>query len=416
MLKGVPLAVRMRPQNLEEFIGQEHILSPGKVLRRAISSRRLPSLIAWGPPGSGKTSLGLVISRELDSDFEYLNAAFSSVPEVKKSLAKAKKNLASTGRKTTIFIDEFHRFNKLQQETLVPDTEAGSITLVGATIHNPSYYLIPSLISRSIVVQFKALLKDDIVGLLKRACKDKEKGLGGIDFEMKEDALNYIAQVCGGDARSALNALEIGVLSSEPAAREGLVFDLALAKNSVQKKVLYDRRDGYHYDTISAFIKSIRGSDVDSALYWLAKMLKSGEDPRFIARRLIILASEDIGNANPFALVLATNCFKAVEVIGMPESDLILAQTVIYLAASLKSNSAYLAIKKALKSVEEEPIIEVPDHIKTHSKDYKYPHDFGGFLKQNYGVSQKYYYPKDVGSEKKLKEFLESLNKVTQSK
>jgi putative ATPase len=213
-----------------------------------------------------------------------------------------------------------------------------------------------------------------------------------------------------------LNALEIGVLSSEPAAREGLVFDLALAKNSVQKKVLYDRRDGYHYDTISAFIKSIRGSDVDSALYWLAKMLKSGEDPRFIARRLIILASEDIGNANPFALVLATNCFKAVEVIGMPESDLILAQTVIYLAASLKSNSAYLAIKKALKSVEEEPIIEVPDHIKTHSKDYKYPHDFGGFLKQNYGVSQKYYYPKDVGSEKKLKEFLESLNKVTQSK
>ncbi|MCF7908384.1 MAG: replication-associated recombination protein A [Candidatus Omnitrophica bacterium] len=404
-----PLAVRMRPRNLDEFVGQAHVLADGCILKRAIVSKRVTSIIICGPAGCGKTSLGFIVAESLGAEFEYLNAAFSSVALVKKAIEKAKIKLAKQNRKTAIFIDEIHRFSKLQQETLVPDTESGSIILIGATVYNPFYYLIPSLISRSIVAKFKPLKKEDIAVLLKRALIDKERGLGNLEVEITNKALDYITEVAGGDARSALGAIELGVLSTKPDSNGKVIFNFEVAKESIQKKILYDRKDNYHYDTISAFIKSVRGSDVDSALYWLAKMLKAGEDPRFIARRLVILASEDIGNANPFALVMATSCFQSVEFVGMPEANLILAQSTIYLAASPKSNSAYMAIKQAQEAVEAEEIREVPEHLKTHSKDYKYPHAFGGYIEQDYGAKQQFYFPKDIGDEKKIKDFLENL-------
>jgi putative ATPase len=293
----------------------------------------------------------------------------------------------------------------------VPDTESANINLIGATIYNPYYYLIPSLISRAIVAEFKPLSKEDILTILKRALCNKENGLAAMKAVASDEALQHIAVLSAGDARKALSALEIGVLSSKENTAGEIIFDLNTAQESIQKNIFYDKKDSYHYDTISAFIKSVRGSSVDSALYWLAKMIKSGEDPRFVARRLVILASEDIGNANPFALVLATSAYKAVEFIGKPESDLILAQATIYLAGSPKSNSAYLAIDKAKKDIEEEETKEVPDHIKTHAKDYKYPHAFGGFVEQDYGAIGKYYFPKDIGEEKRIKEFLENLHK-----
>ena len=404
-----PLAVKLRPENLDEFVGQSHILGQGRLLHRAIASKRVSSLILYGPAGCGKTSLGFITARVLGADFEYLNAAFSSVSEVKKLIEKAKNKLSKESKKTAIFIDEIHRFNKLQQESLVPDTESASIILIGATIYNPHYYLIPSLISRSIVSQFKPLKKEEIIFILKRALTDKNKGLGNLNIRVTNKALEYIAVVAGGDARKALGSLEIGVFSTKRGNEGNIIFDLEVAKESIQKNIFYDKKDSYHYDTISAFIKAIRGSDVDSALYWLAKMIKAGEDARFIARRLVILASEDIGNANPFCLVLATNCFKAVEFVGVPESNLILAQTTIYLASSLKSNASYEAISAALEDVEREETKEVPSHLKTHSKDYKYPHSFGGYIEQDYGGTRKYYFPKEVGQEKKLKEFLDSL-------
>jgi putative ATPase len=409
--KDIPLAVKLRPQNLKEFVGQTHILGEGKLLKRALVSKRVPSLIFYGPAGCGKTTLGLIIAKNLEADFVYLNASFSSVPEIKKIILEAKGKLDRQGRKTLIFIDEIHRFNKLQQESLIPDTESASINLIGATIYNPHYYLIPSLISRSIVAAFKPLSTQDIILILKRAIKDKENGLGSLNIEITNKALEYIATLSGGDARKALTSLEIGVFSTAPDKSGKITFDLDVAKESIQKNIFYDKKDSYHYDTISAFIKSIRGSDADSALYWLAKMIKGGEDPRFIARRLVILASEDIGNANPLALVLATSAFKAVEFIGSPESDLILAHATIYLATSPKSNSAYLAIERAKEDVEKDETKEVPPHIKTHSKDYKYPHSFGGYVEQDYGASNKYYFPKDIGEEKKIKEFVENLRK-----
>jgi len=406
----LPLAVRLRPENLDEFIGQKQVLDKDKLLKRAIIAKRISSLILWGPVGSGKTSLGFIIAKELEADFEYLNAAFSSVGTLKKIIEKAKEK-TEKGKKTVIFLDEIHKFNKLQQEILVPDTETSKIILIGATIYNPYYYIISSLISRSLVTKFEPLSKEEVILLLKRALQDSNRGLGALDLKVTDEALEYLAIASGGDARSALGALEIGALSINLEKQTGAIFDLGVAKECIQKKNFYDRKDTYHYDTISAFIKSIRGSNVDSALYWLAKMLKSGEDPRFIARRLVILASEDIGNANPFALVLATSCFKAVEFVGLPEANLILAQATIYLATSIKSNASYLAIKTASEDVEKEETKQVPSHLKTHAKDYKYPHDFGGYVEQNYGVLKKYYFPKEIGEEKRIKEFLDLLHK-----
>lgn len=414
--QNLPLAVKIRPTSLEEFVGQKHLLGENKLLRRVIISKRIPSLIFYGPPGSGKTSLGYIIAKEINADFIYLNAAFTSTQEVKEILQKARDKLSKQSKKTLLFIDEIHRFNKLQQEALVPDTEKGSIILIGATIYNPYYYLISSLISRSIVAEFKPLTKEDIILILKKALKDKKRGLGNFKIKVTDKALEYLATLSNGDARSALTSLEIGVFSTQADKEGNIVFDLSVAKESIQKNLFYDKKDDHHYDTISAFIKSIRGSDVDSALYWLAKMIVSGEDPRFIARRMTILASEDIGNADPFALVLTTACFKAVEFVGEPECSLILAQTVIYLACSPKSNSAYLAIKNAMEDVKQERTEEVPAHLKTFAHNYKYPHDFGGYVDQKYGSQKKYYFPRQIGEEKKLKKFLEELKKLNKSK
>ncbi|MBU1121090.1 MAG: replication-associated recombination protein A [Candidatus Omnitrophota bacterium] len=408
---GIPLAVRIRPQILEDFVGQQHILSQGSMLYRAIKSRRVPSFIFWGPPGCGKTTLGHIISREIGAEYKYLNAAFSSSAQVKKIIVDSRQLYDKQQQKTVIFVDEFHRFNKLQQEALVPDTEVGSIYFIGTTIHKPYHYVIPSLISRSIISEFKPLQVKDIIFVLNRALANEEKGLGKLGVEASLGAVEYIAANCGGDARSALTALELGVLSTVKNQQGKIVFDLESARQSIQRKTFYDKKGSYHYDTISAFIKSVRGSDVDSSLFWLAKMIKGGQDARFIARRLIILASEDIGNANPFALVLATNCFKSIEVVGPPEEDLILAQVTIYLASSPKSNTAYMAIKRAKDDAEHQEYSEVPKHLMNHSTNYKYPHSFGGYVKQDYGAPNSYYCPKDIGEEKKIKKFLEYLDK-----
>jgi len=412
-----PLAVRLRPKRLEELIGQEHILGEGKLLRRAILSKRIPPLLFYGPPGAGKTTLGFIIANSIKGEVKYINAAFSSVGEVKKILKEANEKLSNEGIKTVLFIDEIHRFNKLQQEALIPDTETGTIIFIGATICNPRYYLINSLISRSIIAQFKPLKKEHIILILKRALSDKEAGLGSLPILITDKALEYIALNSSGDARSALNSLEIGALSTSRNDEGKIVINLEVAKETIQKNIFYDKKGRYHYDTISAFIKSVRGSDPDSALYWLAKMLSAGEDPRFIARRLVILASEDIGNANPEALVLAVSCFQAVEFVGSPEARLILAQTTINLACSAKSNASYEALNKAAEDVEHDEAIEVPEHIKTHSRSYKYPHDYykndkvGGYIKQGYGSKKRYYFPKDIGDEAKLKQFLEHLRR-----
>ena len=405
-----PLASRVRAQCMADFVGQPHLLGEGKILNRALKAKKIVSLILWGPPGTGKTTLGLLVSQELKAHFEYLNAAFCSVADVKKVIVKARERKKTLGQQTALFIDELHRFNKLQQETLVPDTENGNIILIGATIHAPNYYLIPSLISRSIVANFKPLEKEDILVLLKRALHDKEKGLGGYSVKINDEVLGHIALMSAGDARTALNALELAVLST-PEKKGAITIGQEEIQAVVKKNTIYDRGDEYHYDTISAFIKSMRGSDPDSALYWLAKMLKGGEDPRFIARRMVIFASEDISNANPFALVLATSCFQAVEFVGMPEAQLILAHTVTYLATSLKSNKSYEALTAAQADLEEKQTQEVPDHIKTHSKDYKYPHSFGGYVEQDYGAKKQFYFPGEVGEEKRIKEFLNNLRK-----
>ncbi len=293
MTQNLPLAVRMRPGSLEELFGQEHILGEGKLLRRAISSKRIPPLLLYGPPGAGKTTLGFIIAGSIKGKFEYVNAAFSSVGEIKKILKAAGARLKDDNIRTILFVDEIHRFNKLQQEALIPDTESGAIIFIGATIYNPRYYLINSLLSRSIIAQFKPLTEKNIISILRRALQDKEKGLGTLPVSITDIALKYIAVNSSGDARRALNSLEIGALSTPVNSRGEIIFDLDVAKETIQKNVSYDRKGQYHYDTISAFIKSVRGSDPDSALYWLAKMISSGEDPRFIARRLVILAAED---------------------------------------------------------------------------------------------------------------------------
>ncbi|MFH2138900.1 MAG: replication-associated recombination protein A [Candidatus Omnitrophota bacterium] len=422
--KDVPLAIRMRPRTLAEFVGQQHLLSEGKLLRRLIDSDRISSLILYGPPGTGKSALAFIISSMTESVFEHVNATLSGVNDLKKIIQRAQLRKNVNGARTILFIDEIHRFNKAQQDVLLNDVELGNVILIGATTHNPFFYIIPALISRSHVFELKVHSKEELLTILKNAIPDQERGLGSFPVITEEEALQFLCKASDGDARRALNALEVGVLTT-PAQKDGKIhFNKQVAEESIQKKIVrYDRGEDDHYDTISAFIKSMRGTDPDAAVYWLAKMLYAGEDPRFIARRVLICAAEDVGIADPQALVIANAAFQAVEVLGMPEARIPLAEAVVYISSAPKSNAAYLAIEEATKDVISEGSDEVPDHLKDasykgakklqHGQEYQYAHDFDQhFVKQKYmKKNKKYYNPTAMGYEKKIKEWLLQLRK-----
>ena len=412
-----PLAARMRPRSLEEFVGQEAIVGPGRLLRRAIEADQLSSLVLWGPPGTGKTTLAIIIAHTTKSHFEILSAVMAGVADIRRIVAEAKERRNLYGQRTILLVDEIHRFNKAQQDALLPHVEDGTIIFIGSTTENPYFEVIPPLVSRSRVFQLKPLSEEELTIILRRALADEERGYGKLKVEVDDEAMAHLVRVAGGDARIALNALELAVETTEPDA--GVIhIDLAVAEDSIQRRALvYDREA--HYNTISAFIKSLRGSDPDAALYWLAKMIYAGEDPRFIARRMIIFASEDVGNADPQALVVATSAASALEWVGLPEAQYNLAQAAIYLATAPKSNSTG-AYFKALGDVEREGKVEVPDHLKDASRDgkalghgagYKYPHDYPGHhVPQQYLPHElrgrRYYEPSDQGYEKLIKERL----------
>ncbi len=416
----VPLATRMRPRSLEEITGQSHILAPGQLLRRAIEADRVQSLVFYGPPGTGKTSLAYVIARQTKSKFERLSGVESNVADMRRVLATAANRLANTGQPTILFIDEIHRFNKAQQDVLLPDVESGVVRLVGATTHNPFFFVNAPLISRSQIFELRPLSETELFDLLQRALTDAERGLGHLKIRAEEQALRHLAKIADGDARKALNALEIAALTTAPDPSGVLVIDLAVAEQSIQRKaVVYDADEDGHYDTISAFIKSMRGSDPDAALYWLAKMIHAGEDPRFIARRMVICAAEDVGLADPMALVLAQTACAAAEFVGWPEARIPLAEAAIYLATAHKSNSSITAIDAALADIRSGRTLAVPEALRDthyagaeklgHGQGYQYAHDFPGhFTPQDYlGAVRHYYEPSDQGTEKKIKERVE---------
>ncbi len=397
-----PLAYRMCPGTLDEYVGQGHILAPGKLLRRAIEADKITSIILYGPPGTGKTALARIIAKKTDARFEWLNAATIGLEEIRKVIQSAK-NRKSRGIKTILFLDEIHRFNKLQQDALLPDVEEGNIILIAATVENPFFYVNSALLSRSQIFELKPLSEDDILNILRNAVRDKERGIGNLNASVDETALKHIARMSDGDARKALSALEIAALTTPPDDSGRIRITIEIAEESIQKKVVvYDKKGDRHYDTISAFIKSMRGSDPDAAVYYLAKMLYAGEDPRFIARRIVICASEDVGNADPMALVVAISVLRAVEFVGMPEARIPLAQAAIYVAKAPKSNASYKAIEAAWNDIATEETMEVPDPLKSgnylgakklgHGVGYKYPHDFGGYVEQEYMKKKKKYY------------------------
>jgi len=411
-----PLAARMRPVNLREFVGQEHIIGEGKLLRRAILADRVSSLILYGPPGCGKTALAMCIAAATRSHFARLNAVTSGVGELRQLIEEARHRLKTASRKTIVFIDEIHRFNKQQQDALIPDVEEGNIVLIGTTVMNPYFSVNSPIISRSIIFELEPLSDDNIKTIITRAFNDKERGLGNHKVRMDENALAHIVKNSSGDARRALNALELGVITTAPD-EEGIInFTVETASESIQKKaLLYDKDGDSHYDTISAFIKSMRGSDPDAAVYWLARMLTAGEDPMFIARRIAICAAEDVGNADPMALVVAGSAVQVSQFIGMPEAQIPLAQAAIYVACAPKSNASCTAISKAMEDVREKKILRVPGHLKDSSypgagklgrgRGYKYPHDYGEhFVEQVYadGVSGRYYKPDGQGYEQEI--------------
>ena len=410
----------MRPRNLDEYAGQSHILAPGQLLRRAIEADRIQSLIFYGPPGTGKTSLAQIIARQTKSKFERLSGVESNVADMRRVLASAANRLDNTGQSTILFIDEIHRFNKSQQDVLLPDVESGVIKLIGATTHNPFFFVNSPLVSRSQIFELRSLTEDDLYSLLQRALADGERGLGYLKISTDENALRHLAKISDGDARKALNSLEIAALTTAPGA-DGIVrITLEVAEQSIQKKaVVYDGDGDAHYDTISAFIKSMRGSDPDAALYWLAKMIHAGEDPRFIARRIMICAAEDVGLADPMALVLANAAFQTAEFVGWPEAQIPLAEAVIYIATANKSNSAVAAITAALADVKSGRTLAVPEHLRDasyksakklgHGVGYQYAHDGKDhFVAQDYlGAEKRYYEPTEQGVEKKIKERVE---------
>ncbi len=421
----LPLAARMRPRTLDEYVGQSHILGQGKLLRRAIEADRFTSLIFYGPPGVGKTSLAALVAERTESRFINLSGVESNVAEIRNAAQAAQQILRTRKQITTLFVDEIHRFNKSQQDVLLPHIERGTVRFIGATTHNPFFYINSPLVSRSQVFQLEPLNEDDLRQLLKMTLEDEDRGLGGRLVEVADDAAHLLVTRCDGDARKLLTSLELAVLTTEPDEESGVIhIDLQIAEESIQKKtVVYDGDGDAHYDTISAFIKSIRGSDPDAAIYWLAKMLYAGEDIRFIARRLVISASEDIGMADSNGLRVAVAAQQAVDFIGMPEGRIALAHATIYLATAPKSNRAYAAIDAALRDVENGRTLAVPPHLRTKTRkklaegsgtpkdetSYRYSHDYeGAYVPQAYLPEGRIYYtPSDEGMERRVRERLD---------
>lgn len=421
-----PLASRMRPTTLEEVVGQEHIIGKGKLLYRAIKADKLGSVLFYGPPGTGKTTLAKVIANTTSAQFQQMNATVAGKKDMEEVVKKAQDYLGMYGKKTILFIDEIHRFNKGQQDYLLPFVEDGTLILIGATTENPYFEVNSALISRSIVFELKPLEREDISRLLIRAATDVEKGMGSYDVELEEDAREFLADIAGGDARAALNALELAVLTTEKAADGMIHVTLDVASECIQKRVVrYDKTGDNHYDTVSAFIKSMRGSDPDAAVYYLAKMLYAGEDIKFIARRIMICASEDVGNADPQALVVAVAASQAVERLGMPEAQITLSQAVTYVASAPKSNAACMAVFNAAESVKSVRTT-VPPHLQDshykgaaklgHGVGYKYAHDYPNhYVEQQYLPTEilgsRFYEPTENGYEKNIREHLDRIRK-----
>ena len=423
-VKDSPLASRLRPTHLDEVVGQQHIIGKDKLLYRAIKADKLSSIIFYGPPGTGKTTLAKVIANTTSADFEQINATIAGKKDMEQIVEKAKNNLGMYGKKTILFVDEIHRFNKGQQDYLLPFVEDGTLILIGATTENPYFEVNGALISRSSVFELHPLSVEDVKTLLKRAVYDVEKGMGSYRAEIDDDALEFLADIAGGDARNALNAIELGILTTERSADGKIHITLDVAQECIQKRVVrYDKTGDNHYDTISAFIKSMRGSDPDAAVYYLAKMLYAGEDIKFIARRMMICASEDVGNADPNALVVAVSASQAVERVGMPEAQIILSQAATYIASAPKSNAACNAIFSAMDNVRRVKTT-VPVHLQDahykgsaklgHGVGYKYAHDYPEhYVKQQYLPDEiymeRFYEPSENGQEKAIKERLERL-------
>lgn len=423
--KQSPLASRMRPSSLDEIVGQKHILGKDKMLYRAIAADKLSSVIFYGPPGTGKTTLARVIANTTSADFRQLNATVAGKKDMEEVTAGARANLGMYGRKTILFVDEIHRFNKSQQDYLLPFVEDGTVILIGATTENPYFEVNGALLSRSIIFELKALEQQDIRELVLRAVQDKEKGMGSFGAEITDEALEFLSDTANGDARNALNAIELGILTTPRDENGRICITLEVAQECIQRRaVRYDKSGDNHYDTISAFIKSMRGSDPDAAVYYLARMLYAGEDIKFIARRIMICASEDVGNADPQALVVAVAAAQAVERLGMPEAQIVLSQAVSYVAAAPKSNAACVAALEAMEAVESDRTAPIPVHLQdTHYKGaaklghglgYKYAHDYPNhYVKQQYlpdgYEGRKFYRPTNNGYEKKMKEYLEKI-------
>jgi len=430
--KKTPLADRMRPQNLDEFLGQRHILGKDSVLRKAIEKGELQSLILWGPPGTGKTTLAYIIAKKTGAHFMAFSAVTSGIKEIKQIMAEAKKQKEFYNKITILFVDEVHRFNKAQQDAFLPYVEKGDIIFIGATTENPSFEVISALLSRSKVYTLNPLTEEEIKVILNRALKDKERGLGDLDVKLEDKVLDFIAQMANGDARVALSTLEFAVLNTPPDRNNQKVITLKIASDSMQKKALvYDKAGEEHYNIISALHKSLRGSDSDAALYWLGRMLAGGEDPLYIARRLIRFAVEDIGNADPQALQVTVSAKEAYHFLGSPEGELALAQAVVYLATAPKSNSIYKAFDQVQKDIQQTQALPVPLHIRNpvtklmadlgYGKDYKYPHNHKDhFVVEDYLPDnlkgRKYYHPTDFGFEKEIKKRIEWWDKKRKEK